>query len=444
MNKALAHLAFIVLALTALATHANAQQDSQRLTLKGAIDLALKNNLSVRVASTQVDEAEGKRQRNLAVLLPHASGHSLANLQTRNLQVAGISFPGIPTVVGPYSYYDFRVAASQVVIDRQGYHNWKSASEEEQAERLSYQDTRDLVIREAAGFYLDAEYAAAKVQAAQSRVTTSQTLEKLARDQHDQSLATGLDVIRAQVQLSRDRQTLLVAQDTYQTALLQLARFLGLRPGTPIDLADQLQFRRLAPPSIEQAIQTALQARSDYRSLLIRRESLVEQLKASRARYLPKLAITADYGAIGRNFGSLTRTGEMQATLSINLFDRDRNGEQKQLESRIQRINVQVEDMTRGIEQDIRKVELDLDSTEQQVAVTEAALGLARRELQLAEDRFHNGVSDNIEVVSAQDALTRAEDDRIGAIARHTDARMALARALGATEDIYKTYLGAP
>ena len=62
----------------------------------------------------------------------------------------------------------------------------------------------------------------------------------------------------------------------------------------------------------------------------------------------------------------------------------------------------------------------------------------------MAQDRFRNGVTDNIEVVTAQDTLASAQDDRIMALARHADAGMALARALGATEKIYQTYLGEP
>ena len=51
-------------------------------------------------------------------------------------------------------------------------------------------------------------------------------------------------------------------------------------------------------------------------------------------------------------------------------------------------------------------------------------------------------MTDNIEVVTAQDALAAAQDDRITALARHADARAALARALGATEQNYQMYLG--
>ena len=422
------------------------QPRPQRLTMREAIELALKNNLSVRVAGTEVEELKGTRERREALLLPRVTGNLLANRQNVNLGALGFtSIPSIPIppVIPAFNHYDSRILASQPVIDREALHNLKATEKQELASRLTYQDTRDLVVREAAGLYLDAEVGFAEVEAVDSRVTTSEALEKLAQDQHDQGLATAVDVVRAQVQLARDRQTALVARDTYQTSLLTLARFLGLSPGTPLELAGHMEFHRVPAPPIDQALQTALAARSDYRSLLSQRESLIEQEKATKARYLPKLSVNGDYGALG-TVHTMAGIGEIQGTVSITLFDWDRSGQRKELQSRVERLNQQIEDLTRGIEQDLRKALLDLDSAASQVNVTESALALAERELTLAQDRFRNGVTDNIEVVTAQDTLASAQDDRIMALARHADAGMALARALGATEKIYQAYLGEP
>lgn len=445
-NNAILRRGAMVTALLLAATASLSAQDAQelttrRLTLKEAIELALKNNLGVRLAASQEDQAAGTRERRLAALLPHVSGDALANLQRRNLRAVGISVPGLPLVVGPFSTYDFRVFADQTLIDRRAYHALKASEVQQQAAKLTYQDARDLVIRQAGGLYLNAQAIAAEVEAAESRVVTSRALERLAQDQHKAGLATGIDVVRAQVQLKRDQQALLVARNGYQSALLVLARFLGLSPGLPLELADRLKFRRVESPDTAQAIQMAFAARPDYQAMLAQRESLVEQQKASRARYLPKLSINGDYGVLGRNFGEIPGTGQIQGILSITLFDRDRRGEAKELESQARGLDAQLADIRRGIEQELRQALLDLQSAEEQVGVTEAAVDLAGKEITLAEDRFRNGVTDNIEVVNAQDALSRAQDDHIQALARHADARMALARALGATEKIYLLYL---
>jgi outer membrane protein TolC len=440
--KAHGKFAAVSAAFAVLALAASGQQPARRLTLNQAIQLALRQNLSVLVAGTDIQTASGATERQHALLLPRVNGDALTNFENRNLRVLGVNVPGLPAVVGPFAYYDFRAAASVPVIDLHAYHNWKASQRQEQAAKLDYQDARDLVVRETAGLYLSGESAAAEVQASESRVTTSEALEKLAQDQHDQGLATGVDVVRAQVQLARDRQTLLAAQDSYQTALLALARFLGLPPATPVELAGQLEFRSVQVPDPALAAQAALQARPDYRSLMAQRSALVEQRKANHARYYPSFSLSGDYGPLGRSFGSMPGIGEIQATVSITIFDRDRNGEQKQLASQVVRVDDQLQDLARGIDEDIRKAELDIQTTAQQVTVDDAALTLAQRELELAEDRFRNGVTDNIEVITAQSSLDTAQDDRIAALAQHADALAALARALGATEQNYEQYLG--
>ena len=171
-------IGWLALALAA-ATSAQAQQASpQRLALRDAISLALKQNLSVRLASAQQEQLEGTRERRWASLLPHVSANALATEENVDLAALGITFPGVPKVVGPFSYYDFRVSASESVVDRHAYHNWKASAKQEEAAKLDYQDSRDLVIRQTAGLYLNAQAAAAQAETAATRVTTSETLKK--------------------------------------------------------------------------------------------------------------------------------------------------------------------------------------------------------------------------------------------------------------------------
>jgi outer membrane protein TolC len=419
------------------------QNPPVRLHLRDAVQLGLKANLGVQVAHTQVSELAGTRERRLAVLLPHVSGQALANLQNRNLRAFGLSSPAIPELVGPFSNYDFRVYADQTLIDRQATHALRASDRQEQSAKLTYEDTKNLVIRQAAGLYLQAESASAEVQSSQSRVDTAQVLLKLAEDQRGHGLATGIDVVRAQVQLQRERQRLLAARNTLQTALLALQRFIGMTPGTPIELADELEFRTIPLPDPNETLQTALQSRADYRALQSQRDSLVEQQKASGARYLPKLALGGNYGALGRSFDDLPGTGIIQATVSVSLFDRDRNGERHELESRKQRVEAQLGDLQRQIHQELLKAVLDVGTAEDQVKVSEEAMVLAERELSLARDRFRNGLSDNIEITNAQDALRAAQDDHIQSLAAHADAKMAMVRAMGGSEKAYQDYFPA-
>jgi outer membrane protein TolC len=416
-----------------------------RLTLQDAIQKGLKANLSVLVADTRTEEAEGTRARRLsAALLPRVSIQSYANLQNRDLRAFGISAPGFPDVVGPFSNYDFQVYAQQNIVDLQSYRGWKASERALDASKMDYRDARDLIIRAVGSLYLNAQSAAARVDAAQSRVTDSDTLFKLAKDKHDAGSATGVDVLRAQVQLANDRQALLVAQNQYKLSLMTLARNLGMNPNTPLELAEPLQYRPLAQPQAESLIASAVLARPDYLSLALQRQGLVEQQSASHARYLPKLSLNGNYGGIGRSIGSVRGTGLIQGEIDFTVFDRDRNGEAQELASRVKRIDDQIADLRHGIEEDIEEALLNLESAAEQVRVAQEGQDLARQELELAQDRFQSGATNNVEVVTAQDALARAQENFILAVSSHADAKFALARAVGNTEQNIGQYLGNP
>jgi len=132
----------------------------------------------------------------------------------------------------------------------------------------------------------------------------------------------------------------------------------------------------------------------------------------------------------------------IEGTATITIFDRDRKGEAEEITSRVNRVDAQIADLRRGVQQELRKAILDLQSAKQQVSVTQSGVELAQVELGLAQDRFHSGLGDNVEVVIAQSSLQSAQDDHILALARYSDATMALARAMGGTEKNYQSYLG--
>ena len=437
---------FILILLSGLALRSTAQQaTSYRLTLRDAIEKGLQANLSVLVANTRIEEAEGTRTRRLsAALLPRVRSQSYANFQNRNLRAFGISAPGFPAVVGPFSNYDFRIAADQNILDLQSYRSYKASQDVVEASKLDYQDARDLIVRSIAALYLDAQSAAARANAAQTRVSDSQALYQLAKSKHDAGTATGVDLLRAQVQLANDQQALLAAQNQYKQALLVLARNLGMSPSTPLELAEPLRFQALSHPAADVIVGSALLARSDYLSLASQRQQLVDQQQASKARYYPKLSLSGNYGGLGRSVGSVEATYVVQGQLDFTVFDRDRNGEAQELASRVKRIDNQIADLRRGVEQDVRGALLNLESTAEQVAVAEQGQDLAERELKLTQDRFQSGVTNNIEVTTAQDQLARAQENYILAVSSYVDAKFALARAAGGTEKNIDQYLGNP
>jgi outer membrane protein TolC len=418
-------------------------QAPYRLTLKDAIGKALQANLSVLVSGARVHESEGTAARRFSNLLPHVRTEAYANYQNRNLRAFGLSIPGLPVpeVIGPFSNYDFRIYADQSILDLESYRSWKASKEELESGKLDFQDARDLIVRSVASLYLNGQAAEARIEAAHSRVRASEALDALARAKHDAGTATGVDVLRAQVQLANDQQALLVAQNQYKQALLVLARSIGIDPGTELELAEPLQFQPIPTSQAETVIASALFARSDYLSLASQRQSLTEQQRANRARWYPKLSLNGNYGALGRSMGDLRGIGLIQGQIDFTIFDHDREGEAEELSSRIERVDDQLADLRRGIAEDIREALLNLESSSDQVKVAQQGRDLAERELELTQDRFQSGVTNNVEVVTAQDELARAQENYILAVASYSDAKFALARAAEGTEKNLGQYM---
>lgn len=435
----------LTLMLLCMAPALAAAQDAPlRLSLSDAIHRGLQANLGVLLAETREQESAALGERRQSLLLPHVQIQAPVAVQSHSLKAMGISIPNLPLpdVVGPYSTYEARAYAEQPIVDMQALHALRGARLSASAAHADYQDARDLVIRNVATLYLSAQAQFALAVAAGSRVETAQALLKLASDQRELGVATGIDVLRAQVQLANEKQSLVQSRNAARGAVLALARNIGLSPGTPIELADHLEFHSAAAVAVDTVLPLALAARPDYQSLLQQRAALNEQLRASRARYLPKLDASGNYGGIGRTLGSMRATGVAQLALTLTVFDRDREGEAHEILAQLQRVERQLNDARLGVEQELRQALLDLDSSAEEIQVAEAGLDLADKEVELAQLRFREGVTNNIEVISAQDALSRAQQNQVIALTHHAAARVAQARALGNTEATYAEVLG--
>jgi outer membrane protein TolC len=100
-----------------------------------------------------------------------------------------------------------------------------------------------------------------------------------------------------------------------------------------------------------------------------------------------------------------------------------------------------LEDLRARIDQEVRDAYLDLEAAGQEVSVEKSAVALATQTLEQSRDRFSSGVTDNIEVVQAQDVLATANDAYIASLYSYNLAKISLAKATGVAESRYSEYL---
>jgi len=203
--------------------------------------------------------------------------------------------------------------------------------------------------------------------------------------------------------------------------------------GSSVTLTDPLRFSLEPLPTVNTAVQQALQDRAEAR--IAESQVTLSDLnrKAVRAELLPDVEFLGDYGASGitpANNDLPTRRVAVQ--LNIPIFNGGlTRGRITAATSQAQQAQLEF-DSTRGqIEEDVRLAFSTLGTTAEAVRAADQTVFLSERELQMARDRFGAGVGDNIEVVAAQAALADAHDTQITALARYNASRLNLAAALG-------------
>jgi outer membrane protein TolC len=414
-----------------------------KLSLDDAIQRGIKANLSVLERESADRIVRADRIRALSSLLPSVNAYAAENVQKNSIAVFGFRFPGIPTIIGPFGYSDVRATAEANLFDQKARKNWQASAKNIQAAELSVQDAKDLVVQAVANAYLTILADQARVESTKVEVTTAQALYERARDQHAAGVSPAIDELRAQVELKSRQQQLLADQNRFGKDKLALQQVIGLAGAQDIELTDTAPYSPLANLTPEQLNERARASRADYQSLKVQLEAAQLSREAALAGRYPVLAVNGNYGYDGVNAAQSRGTFQFQGEVKVNVFDGGRvRADVLQADSAIQQRKDEMADLERHMDTDIRSALLDLQSAADQVAVAESNLELATETLTQARDRFAAGVTDNIEVVQAQDSLAGAEDNLIASRYAHNLAKVALARAIGMTETNLKQFIG--
>jgi outer membrane protein TolC len=414
------------------------------LSFKDALDRALRNNLGLLLSSDSSLSARGQRWQELTHLLPNVSASATQAAQQIDLAAEGFrfNFPGIPKVIGPIGTFDARVYVMAPIFDWHAIQRERGARANESAARYNYKNARELVVLATGNEYLLTISSSARVDAAQAEVETAQALYNKAHDQQLAGVSPAIDVLRAQVELQTRQQQLIVARNDYAKQKLQLARTIGLPPGQEFNLTDHEPYQPLAPLSVEDALQRAYASRADYQAAAQQVLAAEQFRRAATAEHLPTLDFSGNYGAAGVNIGNSHGVMLAGGTLNIPIFAGGRShADALQAEATLRQSRQQLENLRAQIDYDVRTALLDLAAASDQVQVAKSSLDLANQTLVQARDRFTAGVTDNLEVVEAQEAVASANENYISSLYSHNVAKVSLARAIGFAEQGVRQYL---
>lgn len=435
-------LRFVTLLLGCMvATVGGAQTPQQpvRLTLKEAVNLALKQSTDVQIANLDMALRQQDRRVAEAALLPQASLQASEEISRYNLEaLIGLQFAGVPKNVGPFQSIRVGPRFSTPVFDLELIRRYRASGDRAAASKEDARSTREQTVLLTVSQYFAELRAIADFTAATSRVQLATSLEEQAKALEAGGVATQIDIARASVSVAEQKQRLADAQSAVETASFALRRILNLPSGEAIELVDRDALAKTPDLDIPNAVSLAFAQRPELASLAATVKASSEDRQAALARSLPTLNANGGWNEQGRTLGNIFPGYDYTISFNVPIFTGGRlAAERKSALFEERRTLQQQRDAQNRVAEQVQADEVELRVARSDVDLGRERVRLANQEITLAQGRFAAGVTDNIEVTTAQDELARANDAEISSLYRFNIAKANLARAVGSMEALY-------
>ena len=412
-----------------------ATADALPLSLMDAISRGLQHNLGALLRQHSVEYRRAQHQRARADLLPELSAIVTRSEQEFNFDATAFGRAGGLSGVVDYDFFDARLFVSAPLLDLASLHRARAAAHAESAAQEATRGTRSTIVLLVGNLYLRARVAESRQAAATAQLELARSLLQLARDRFDVGAASRLEPLRAEVQEQSARQRSIVAANEIGKAKLRLARAIGLPLGQDFYLTDHLGYVPARELELAELFDAALEQRPDVLNTRSRVEEARARRRAIARERVPVLALDADYGRVGSKLDDAQSTLSVGASLRLPvIIGGGLSARRRQADAVLQARQDELAALEARVHYQLSEALLDLRAAEAQVEVGRRQVDLARAQLEQARNRFAAGVSDNLDVIAAQEALAHALDLEIDALLAHRLAKGALARGIGLSE----------
>jgi len=387
------------------------------------------------MAKESIREVQARSQQSRAELLPHLGASIGYQNQTRNLEAIGLQPSPLfrpPTRVGPFTTFDARASLTQTIFHLGSIRRFQASKIGVQVAQTEKENIEERTAAQVARFYLEALRNKARLDAARANLELATALADLAKNQKEAGIGTSIEVTRAQVQVSNERQQLLGAEQAYRQSLLRLLKLIGVRLDVNLTLTENLTHTPVQVADMQEALVIALRSRSDLQAHQKREEQADLDYRAARSDRIPSISGFAGYGTIGSGIDSAIPTWNLGISLELPVFDGGKvEAHRAESLSKLRRERIERQDLRLQIELEVRLAFAGLNLAREQITVAEEGLQLAQQELEQARRRYQAGITSSLEVTDAQTRLERARENQITALFNYNLERINLGEAMG-------------
>ena len=412
-------------------SHQSISSPGAGLTLDQALQIARENNPAIVSATSQVSAAKAGVSSARAALSPQLSANSFATSGSYNT-----IFGSSPGVMPPYSlttpptsFADQNVMLMVPLFTGGRLQALVRAASSEQlvAQGATAETVADALLK-VEDAYLRSLVAKQMTAVQQSKVAAAEELLRTTEAEAEVGKGIEASVLRVQAELAKSQRALTSAKNDEAKAKLDLQVAMGVNPGAPIELADDLALSSVSEPLEFYLSQSSLQ-RGSVLASKAKVDAANARVRAAQGQRAPQLYGQAMADAASQRDGTGRSVG---LTLSLPLFDGGRiTADVEQARAGAAMARAELKQTELNIENEVRQAWLDVLTAQTNADSAEASVRGAQAAYDVIALRVSAGKAILVEQLDALQSLTEAKGDLAQATYEHQIAKARLERASG-------------
>ncbi|MFO8002550.1 MAG: TolC family protein [Marinilabilia sp.] len=421
-------VALVFLPMGVSAQDGGSEEDTLGLTLDKALEIALSENPSIKMADKEIEKVDYSRKEAWSGLIPSISADAQFS---HNVKKPVMFLPedspfggggmggeegGSNTIeIGYDNSYSGALNASMPLFNMSLLRSIQMTEVEMEQALESARQSRVNMVSEVKKAYYNCLLANDSYDVVKRSLENARDNYEDTKRMYEQGAAAEYDVIRSEVQVRNLEPSLTEAENGREMAALSLKILLGLDDQVPVKFREDLQAfsNRIEgmPPMPEDDISN----NSEIRQLDVQENQLEKQFEVTRAQRFPTLSAFVNYQfqteANDFEFSSYDWVTPIVAgvQLQIPIFSGfSKKYQEKQVQVNMEQLELQREDVSRQVSVSVQNAFNSMETAAENVSSGKVAVEQARRGYEIAKTRYDSGAGTLLELNDAEVALTQA------------------------------------
>uniref|UniRef100_UPI004056BE22 TolC family protein n=1 Tax=Alistipes sp. TaxID=1872444 RepID=UPI004056BE22 len=438
MKKLGLFLGFITLTLTSVAQ--STEQSALTLTLEQALQIALSESPTIKVAEQEIEIKRYAKQETYASLYPRldatAQYQRVLAKQTMSMDFGGQT----QTIkVGSDNSFNGGISASMPVINAQLWESLKISVADVMLAIEKARSSQIDMIEQVSQAYFSVLLAKESLEVYQRVYDNAVENNKNIKKRYDVGSVSEFDFISSNVSVQNAIPNVIEAQNSVVLTLWQLKALLGIDLKKNIDVAGSLADYEAQMNYAHTIDQLDLSKNSTLKQLNIQEGMLESALKITKLANVPTLSINAAYlytalGNDGKFFQAKAWNPYSYAGVQLNIpifAGNQRRAATRQARLNLSNLQLQRENAERQLRVAIVNSLNNMQTNVKKFSAAAATVSQAQRGYEIAVKRYEVGRGTLVDVDNSQLQLTQAELGRNSAIYNFLMAKISLDKILG-------------